>query len=75
MNRTMSSPDSVVSPPLKRTQFFIALISPGSSQAAGDRRGISGDLTDFTSTYGALRAVKGTQEGDELHEDLTRQFG
>jgi hypothetical protein len=64
MNRTMTSPDSVVSPPLQRTKFFIALISPGSTHAAGDRRGISGDLTDFASTNGALRAVKGTQEGN-----------
>ena len=36
---------------------------------------ISGDLTDFSSTYGALRAVKGTQEGDESHVDLTRHCG
>jgi len=32
---------------------------------------ISGDLTELSSTNGALRAVKGTQEGDESHVDLT----
>ena len=37
-----------------------------------DRGEISGDLTDFSSINGALRAVKGTQEGDESHVDLTR---
>jgi hypothetical protein len=72
MNRTMTSPDRVVSPPLQRTHFFIALISHGSTHAAGDRAGISGDLTDFTSTYGALRIVKGTHEGNESREDLIR---
>jgi hypothetical protein len=40
-----------------------------------DRGGISGDLTDFSSTTGELRAVKGTEEGDESHVDLTRQCG
>jgi hypothetical protein len=29
-----------------------------------DRGGILGDLTDFSSTYTALRAVKGTEEGN-----------
>jgi hypothetical protein len=75
MNRMMTSLDSVVSPPSLRTQFFIALISPGSTHTAGDRAGISGDLTDFASTNGALRAVKGTQKGNESHDDLTRQCG
>jgi hypothetical protein len=75
MNRTMTSPDSVVSPPLQRTQFFIALISPGSTHAAGDRAGISGDLTSFSATNGALRTVKGTQMGNESHDDVARQCG
>jgi hypothetical protein len=72
MNRTMTSPDSVVSPPLQRTQFFISLISPGSTHAAGDRAGISGDLTDYSATNGALRAVKGKEERDEWFDDLNR---
>jgi hypothetical protein len=36
--------------------------------------GISGDLTNFSSTNGALRAVKGTDEGNESHVGLTRHF-
>jgi hypothetical protein len=40
-----------------------------------DRGGISGDLTDFSSTNVALRAVKVTEEANELHVDLTRHFG
>jgi len=62
MNHTLTSPDSVVTPPLKRAQFLIALNSPGSTHAGGDRDGISGDLTDVSSTNGALRAVKGKGE-------------
>jgi hypothetical protein len=37
-----------------------------------DRGGISGDLTDFSSTNVALRAVKGTEEANVMHVDLTR---
>jgi len=40
-----------------------------------DRGDISGDLTDISSTYGALRVVKGTEEGNKLHVDLTRHDG
>ena len=40
-----------------------------------DRADISGDLTDFSSTNGAFRAVKGTKEGDESQSDLTRLRG
>jgi hypothetical protein len=32
----------------------------------------SGDLTDFSSTVGAMRAVNGTEEGSESHFDITR---
>ena len=35
MNRTLTSPDSVVSPQLQRAQFSIAFILPGSTHAAG----------------------------------------
>jgi hypothetical protein len=48
---------------------------PGSTHAAGDRGGISGDFTDFSSIKGALRAVKVKKERDKSHEDLIRQFG
>jgi hypothetical protein len=71
MNRTLTSPDSVVSPPSQRAQFCIVLNSPKSDHAAGDLGGISGNLTDFTSTNGALCEVKETQEGDESHDDPT----
>jgi hypothetical protein len=40
-----------------------------------DRGEISGDLTDFSSINGALRAVKGTKEGDESHANLTQHCG
>jgi hypothetical protein len=50
-------------------QFFIAFNSPGSTTQL-DRGGISGDLTDFSSTNVALRAAKGTEEANELHFDL-----
>jgi len=40
-----------------------------------DRGDISGDLTDFSSINGPLRAVKGTEEGDESHVNLTRHCG
>ena len=73
MNITLTSPDSVASPPLQRAQFFITLNSPGRDHAAGDRGGISGDLTDFSSTNGALRAAKVKRECDEYHIYLTRQ--
>jgi hypothetical protein len=40
-----------------------------------DRGGVSGDLTDFSSINGPLRVVKGTEERDESHVDLTRNCG
>jgi hypothetical protein len=40
-----------------------------------DRGNISGDLTDFSSINGPLRAVKGTQERDKSHLDLIRHSG
>jgi len=35
------------------------------------RGGISGDLAAFPATNKALRAVKGPEEGNESHGDLT----
>ena len=56
--------------------FFIAFDSLGSTPRwLLDRGEMSSDLTDFSSTNGALRAVKGTQEGDESHVDLTWHCG
>jgi hypothetical protein len=40
-----------------------------------DRGDISGDLTEFSSINGPLRAVKVTEERDESHVDLTRHCG
>jgi hypothetical protein len=40
-----------------------------------NRGDISGDLTDFSSINGPLRAVKGTEEHDESHVDITRHCG
>ena len=37
-----------------------------------DRGDISGDLGDLPKINGPLRAVKGTEERDESHVDLTR---
>ena len=37
MNRTLTSPDSVVSPQSQQAQFSIAFIVPGSTHAAGSR--------------------------------------
>jgi hypothetical protein len=38
-----------------------------------DRGDISGDLTDFSSINGLLRAVKEIVERDESHVDVTRR--
>ena len=38
MSRTLTSPDSVVSPQSQRAQFSIAFILPGNTHAAGSRR-------------------------------------
>jgi hypothetical protein len=40
-----------------------------------DQVDFSGDLTDFTSINGPLRAVKRTEERDESHVDLARHCG
>ena len=40
-----------------------------------DRGNIFGDLADFSSINGPLRAVKGTEERDESHVNLTRHCG
>jgi hypothetical protein len=40
-----------------------------------NRAGISGDLTDFLSSNGAFRAVKGAAENNESNAGLARQCG
>jgi hypothetical protein len=40
-----------------------------------DLGGISGDLINFSSTIGALRAVTGTAEGNGSYVPLTQRCG
>jgi hypothetical protein len=40
-----------------------------------NRGDISGDLSDFSFAYTALRTVKGTEQYDESHVDLTQHCG
>jgi len=70
LNIMLALPDIVASPPLERAQFFFALNSPRSTTPP-DEGGISGDLTIFSSTNGALCAVKGAKKGSESHDGLS----
>jgi len=74
MNSTLTSSNTLARLPLQRTQFLVTFDSPGSTTPL-DRGGFSGDLTDFSSTNVALRAVEGTEEANEFHVDLTQHFG
>ena len=74
MNRTWTSPDIVVSPRYNEGSFSSRLTHLKAPTPL-DRGGISGDLTEFSSIYTALRAVKGTEEGNESHVDLTQHCG
>ena len=69
MNRTLTSLGIVARPSLHSSSSRLTHLEAPTPLHRGES---SGDLTDFSSTYGALRAVKGTQEGDESHVDLTR---
>jgi hypothetical protein len=64
-NRILTLPGIVASPLLQEKYFFIAYISPQIPTSV-NRADISVHSTDSSSTYGALRAVKGTEEGYEL---------
>ena len=55
---------------LGRSGFFFDGEGRQSDRALGY---ISGDLTDFSTTNTALRAVKEFEEHDESHVDFTRQ--
>jgi hypothetical protein len=72
MNRTLTTPDSVASRSYNERSFSMSL-SCLESPAPPDRGDISGQLTSFSTTKTALRAVKETEECDESHVDLTRQ--
>ena len=73
MLRTLVSPGHVVSPSLQPAQFFVVFNSPEST-APQNGGWISGDLA-FPATNKAMRAVKGPEEGNESHGDLTRYSG
>jgi len=63
-------------------KFAVAILQGSSSRLSHlkaptplDRGDISGELTYFSSINGPLRAVKGTEEREESHIDLTRRSG
>jgi len=62
MNCSLNSPRIMESPLLHQVQFSVAFISHGSTTMPLDRGEISGGLTDFYSTSGALCAVERTEE-------------
>jgi len=72
MSRTSTSPNILASPLLQRAQFFVALISHGSTPRHWTEVKFSGDLTDFSSTNWTLCAVKRTEDSDESLINLTR---
>ena len=75
MNRTLTSPNSVVRVPSYNERSFPLRLSCLEAPTPPDRGDISGDLTDFFTTNTALRAVKATEEHDESHIDFARQCG
>ena len=74
MNRTLTSPDIVASSQ-SHEHGSSSRLSHLEAPTPLDRGDISGDLTDFFSMNGPLRAVKGTEERDESHVYLTRTCG
>jgi hypothetical protein len=72
MNRTLTSPDVVASRQLQSTRLFISFILRKAPTSL-DRGDISGDLTDFFSINGPLRAVKGTEDRNESHFDFNQR--
>ena len=75
MNRTLTSPDSVVSPQLLEynERSFPFRLSFLEAPTLPDRGDISRDLTDFSTMNTTLRAVEATEEHDESHVDFARQ--
>ena len=73
MNRTLTSPDIVVSPQSQRAQFLIAFNLPGSTHAGIEVR-FQVSRPRFSTTNTALRAVKEAKEHDESHVDFARQI-
>jgi hypothetical protein len=71
MNRTLTSPDIEASRSCNE-QGYSSRLSHLEAPTPLDRGDVSGDLSDFSSMNGPLRAVKGTEERDESHFSLTR---
>ena len=74
MNRTLTSP-TLCKVRGCNEQGSSSCLSHLEAPTPLDRGDFSGDLTDFSSINGPLRAVKGTEERDESHVDLTRHCG
>ena len=74
MNRTLTSPDIVVSPSHNERSSPLRL-SCLEAPTLPDRGDISGQSTRFSTTNMALRAVKETEEHDESYVDFTRHCG
>ena len=75
MNRTLVSPDVVASPPLQRTQFFIALTLPEAPTLLEIEVAFQVTSPTFLSTNDALRVFKATEKVNEAHLYLTRHLG
>ena len=71
MNRTLTSPGSLVNPSYIERSSSLRL-SCLEVPTPPDRGDILGQSTDFSTTNTALRAVKETKKCEELHGDLTR---
>ena len=74
MNRTLTSPDIVVSPSHNERSSPLRL-SCLEAPTLPDRGDISGQSTRFSTTNMALRAVKEAEEHDESHVDFARHCG
>ena len=72
MNHTLTSPDSMATPTQQPAQFPTAFISPGRTHASESRWHFRRLDPAFSTTKTVLRGVKGTEECDEAHVDLTR---
>jgi hypothetical protein len=58
-----------------KEQGYFSRLSHLEAPTPLNRGDISGDLTDFSSINGPLRAVKGTEECDKLNVDLNQHCG
>ena len=74
MNRMSTSPNIVVSPRYYEHSSSTRL-SHLEAPTPLNRGDISGDLSDLSFAYTALRTVKGTEQQDESHVDLTQHCG